>query len=201
MVKLQKGWVFHMGSVVDPSQGISYRYGFGFWGKCLIFPIDSLSDIQINEGLLRKDSQFKLNIIDKVFDVSLNTSSLNDNLLKIKINGFEGKAVFMMENEDSNLNIENYKSNLYFPFTNSTNALVLSLNDRKAENVLISGGKGSSLASLNHLSEKLKNKINIKIPKGIVVTTNAYKLFVGQYKQINNSINKLKTYVRYEHYI
>ncbi|CAG2105187.1 unnamed protein product [Medioppia subpectinata] len=128
----KKGWVFHIGSVVDPSQGI---------------------------------------------------------------NGFEGKAVFMSEDEDNYLDIENIDNNLYFPYANTTNELVLSLNDRKAENVLTSGGKGSSLASLNHLSAKLKNSIDIRIPKGIVVTCSAYKLFVKHNKQIDSCIQKLKSAV------
>ncbi|CAG2105185.1 unnamed protein product [Medioppia subpectinata] len=66
---------------------------------------------------------------------------------------------------------------------------------KKAENVLTSGGKGSSLASLNHLSAKLKNSIDIRIPKGIVVTCSAYKLFVKHNKQIDSCIQKLKSAV------
>ena len=176
----------------------SYRYGFGFWGKTFMFPIESLSNIDLNSLSETNETNFSLSVSHKVFEVSIK-GLVTENVFRIEINGIEGRALLSHQNEaEHRINKEICQDHqLYFPFMTETNDLVLPLNDRKAENVLISGGKGSSLASLNYLRQNLQNSVNVEIPKGIVVTCNAYKLMLDQNKDIDNYINNMKRVVRF----
>ena len=162
-----------------------------------MFPVDSLSDIDLKTLLLKKESTLSLSVCGKVFDVSIVKESTDDQFFQIKINGFEGRGVYTVDNGFKNEEkiIENEN---YFPFISKTDALVLPIADENAEDVSISGGKGSSLSALNRLCAKLEGKINFDVPKGIVVTCNAYKLMIDSNKQIRDAIDSLKSVVRFE---
>ena len=131
-----------------------------------------------------------------MFDVWMDEGSTIDQFCSIKINGDDGRALMFVDDETESKQTINLKNELYFPFIEKTDALVLPLNDRRAENVLISGGKGSSLASMNFLKTKLTNSLSIDIPKGIVVTSNGYQVMLNNNKQIKSSIEKMKSTLR-----
>ncbi|CAG2168975.1 unnamed protein product [Oppiella nova] len=64
-----------------------------------------------------------------------------------------------------------------------------------AKRVELSGGKGSSLAVLKGLSEKLikDNYENpFKVPNGVIVTTNAYQRLLREYKDLSQEIQELE---------
>ncbi|GBM32722.1 Putative phosphoenolpyruvate synthase [Araneus ventricosus] len=65
--------------------------------------------------------------------------------------------------------------------------LVTHFSEKTCQNPEISGGKGSSLGKLTELSKELQNFV---VPKGIVVTTSAYELFVTD--DILNEIKNLE---------
>ncbi len=145
---------------------------------------------------MENEFNFSLSAFGKVFNVTVSKGRLNKNILEIKINGHEGRAVYMSENEKIDLKAP--KCEIHFPCDEKTNELVLPLTNKQAENVLISGGKGSSLAFLKTLSTKLETE-NFEVPNGIIVTCNAYELMVKKNERIINCIEKLKTLVRYKH--
>jgi phosphoenolpyruvate synthase/pyruvate phosphate dikinase len=100
-------------------------------------------------------------------------------------------------NESERIKSEVPKCEIHFPCADKTNELVLLLSNPKSENLLSSGGKGSSLASLKILSKQIDKSKEFEVPDGIIVTGNAYELMVNNNKQIADSIKKLKTFVRY----
>ena len=74
-------------------------------------------------------------------------------------------------------------------------SLVLGLNEENAKSVDLCGGKGSSLAVLMSLSQKLveenyENKYSVG--DGIVVTTNAYQRLIEEYEDIEKEIRDLE---------
>lgn len=94
-----------------------------------------------------------------------------------------------IDNEFEKCNISNKPIDL-----KKDSSLVLSLNEEMAKSVELSGGKGSSLSQLMHLSEKLteeKCENNFKVPNGIIVTTNAYKQIIKE-TNLEKDINKLE---------
>lgn len=172
-----------------------------FWGRTTINPIVSLSDIDIST--LKANSSFTLSSWDRVFEVQVNEVSDSTNIWRIQVNGSQGKAIFSVDDEQESRQMkDNLQTNdIYFPSFETTEALVLPLNDRRAENVLISGGKASSLASMNFLRTKLTDSLSVEIPKGIVVTSNGYQLMIDENKHIKRSIEKMNLVVRYAHYV
>jgi len=127
--------------------------------------------------------------------VTVSKGRLNRNILEIKINGHEGRAVFMKEKDK--IKFEVPEKEIHFPCSDKTSQLVLPITNQTAQNVLISGGKGSSLASLKILSKKLEKSETLEVPDGIIVTCNAYELMIDKNKQISDAIQNLKTLVRY----
>src|SRR5690625_3347411 len=63
--------------------------------------------------------------------------------------------------------------------TNPEESLVLSLDDRRARSVALTGGKGASLAQLKHLSRQLDDENDhhrrYQVPNGLVVSTVAFQ--------------------------
>jgi hypothetical protein len=131
---------------------------------------------------LENEFNFSLSAFGKVFNVTVSKGRLNKNILEIKINGHEGRAVYMSENEKIDLKAP--KCEIHFPCDEKTNELVLPLTNKQAENLLVSGGKGSSLASLKTLSKKLEETENFEVPNGIIVTSNAYELMVKNMSEL-----------------
>lgn len=176
----------------------SYRNGFIFWGRTTTNPIESLTDIDLNDSSLAKNKMFSITSGDTVFNVTLDDVPIIDQICSIKINGDEGRALMVVDDElDIRQSKFNLNKDLYFPFAEITDALVLPLSDRRAENVLTSGGKGSSLASMNFLKTKLTNSLSIDVPKGIVVTSNGYRMMLNKNKQIQSCIDRMKSTIRY----
>ena len=74
-------------------------------------------------------------------------------------------------------------------------SLVLAFSEDNAKSVDLTGGKGSSLAELMSLSYIITNEKSyntFKVPNGVVVTTNAYKRLLQEYKDINESLKDLE---------
>ena len=211
---------FHIGTVVDQNRNLryvfpfdfiektfisadSYRYGYGFMGKCPIVAINSLSKIEFSFISLTQELNIKFTVSEKMFNVSFDKSLVNESSLRIQINGFEGRAIFSYDSigyDSYETSLENQllrEDHIFRPFVSQIKALVLSLNSKEAQNASISGGKGSSLASLNQLCETLEDSVNFEVPKGIVVTSNAYQLMIDLNKNIRDSIETMKRVVRF----
>lgn len=118
--------------------------------------------------------------------------NLDFQIIDIKINGAEGRAVFMQEN-DGFKSLETPISELHFPCNKQTQSLVLPLSELQAENETLTGGKGSSLASLYVLSKKYDNFI---VPNGIIVTTNAYQKMLQENSDIRKQVEQLQSLIR-----
>ena len=103
--------------------------------------------------------------------------------------------------ESERIRLEAPKGDIHFACNEKTSELVLPLSNALAENFFISGGKGSSLASLKILSKKLDTNESIRIPDGLIVTCNAYELMIKHNNQIADSIKNLKTFVRFNQFI
>ena len=74
-------------------------------------------------------------------------------------------------------------------------SLVLAFSEDNAKSVDLTGGKGSSLAELMSLSHIITNESSnntFKVPNGVIVTTNAYKRLLEEYKDINKSVKDLE---------
>lgn len=71
-------------------------------------------------------------------------------------------------------------------------ALVVSLQEKVARSVELTGGKGASLAQLKTLSEKLENhKDTFKVPDGLVVTTSAFSVQVKSISEFDSKFKEL----------
>jgi len=112
--------------------------------------------------------------------------------LNIKINGHDGRGVYVNDNGFEKIQIAN-DLKLHVPCERVTSDLVIPICQSEAENVLMSGGKGSSLSSLNILSKTLnKNNVLFEVPNGVIITTNAYQFMINKYPSIISAIEKLQ---------
>ena len=79
--------------------------------------------------------------------------------------------------------------NLNFDEIRPSTKQVLSLETLDACNEEISGGKGTSLAQMITIQDKL----NVEIPKGVVLTTNALENHLAQNSNIRTLLENLQT--------
>ncbi|CAL1271880.1 unnamed protein product [Larinioides sclopetarius] len=99
----------------------------------------------------------------------------------IVITGKMMKPVRKSINNESSISIqpgEDTARSSYVPFTSEVvpYILVSHFSEKTCQNLAITGGKGSSLGKLTELSKESQNQF--VVPKGIVVTTSAYEMFV-----------------------
>jgi Pyruvate phosphate dikinase, AMP/ATP-binding domain len=122
----------------------------------------------------------------------LDYDNIDSQIIDIKINGAEGRAVFLQENGGFKP-LETPISELRFPCNKQTQSLVVPLSEMQAENETLTGGKGSSLSSLYILSKKC-NTFNV--PNGIIVTTNAYQKMLQENSGIRKQVEQLQSLIR-----
>ncbi|KAF8792170.1 putative phosphoenolpyruvate synthase like protein [Argiope bruennichi] len=88
---------------------------------------------------------------------------------------------------------ENTMDSSYIPFASQVIPciLVTHFSEKTCQDPEITGGKGSSLGKLTELSNELQGKF--VVPKGVVVTTSAYQLFVTDHilEEVKNLENVL----------
>lgn len=137
------------------------------------------------------DNKFKLEIEEekREFDVEIGDQiDCYDtfSVYYLKLNGHIGKCLVFTEEFKENIN-DLPKQRISDKLVQD---LVLSIEDIKAKNVVLSGGKGSSLAALTQMANISENKF--LVPKGLIVTTNAYKELIDESQEISNKIDELE---------
>lgn len=70
--------------------------------------------------------------------------------------------------------------------------LAHSFTDYNAQSLLISGGKGASLALLTAALSINNNKLNFKVPPGFVLSVSAFELQIGRNRHLQAAIEKIK---------
>ncbi|XP_055938653.1 putative phosphoenolpyruvate synthase isoform X2 [Argiope bruennichi] len=122
-------------------------------------------------------------------DFELNSLSVKERklLLGKEFNSFaEGQAGkgIVIKGKIRNISRKTFPKPSTFPSQSAT-ALVVHFSEGICQNSDLTGGKGSSLGKLTELSKELQNFV---VPNGIIVTTNAYELFVTDdiLKEIRN---------------
>lgn len=152
-----------------------------------VVAIDGLENLPNQDGSLSFSLTLKSTLKD--FQVEIFKKETSTPFLNLKLNGHAGQAIVIdtFKESKSSLNFDQ----MYLPIEELSSALVLNFDGRAAANVNISGGKGSSLAILSRLSNKIHNQIitsdlestkhlkSFTVPKGVIVTTNAYSLFIA----------------------
>ncbi|GBN25855.1 Putative phosphoenolpyruvate synthase, partial [Araneus ventricosus] len=129
--------------------------------------------------------------------------------LDFELNSLSGKETISLRGKESNslvggqigrgivikgkirkLSRNNMPKSSSYPNESET-PLAVHLSEKICRNPGLTGGKGSSLGKLTELSKEFQTEF--EVPKGIVVTTRAYKLFVNEdiLKEIKNLENVL----------
>ena len=179
----------------------SYRYGYGYLGLGQVFPITGtsleLNDVNKIEDLfgssneLNSQLKFKIDIEPerRHFEVIIEKRDEFKNVFvcDITLNGCEGKAVVIIDDNSQEVitSVNEIK-----PTNEKLENLVLKIGDQNSDEVIYSGGKGASLASLSKLSES--NTIKFFVPRGVIVTTNSYEFLLKQNKLIKDKIDSLQ---------
>ncbi len=179
----------------------SYRYGYGYLGLGQVFPITGttlpLNDINKIEDLFESsnelNSQLKFRIDiepeKRHFEVIIEKRDEFKNVFvcDLTLNGCEGKAVVIIDDNSQEVitSVNEIK-----PKNEKLENLVLKIGDENSDEVIYSGGKGASLASLSELSKS--NGIKFLVPRGVIVTTNSYEFLLKQNKLIKDKIDSLQ---------
>ena len=103
----------------------------------------------------------------------------------LKLNGHKGKCLIIRDNYQNIVDLNSKES----PISEVLDS-VLNISDIRSVNIEVSGGKGASLAALNQLSNK--SETTFVVPKGLIVTTNAYKYLIDGSDDLENEIDKLE---------
>jgi len=171
--------------------GLKYRFGYLFQKKGRFLKLKNLS---LNgpdfEDITEKDLiHFKATFDDKDYNFVIEKHG-NSFAKRLLINESEGMCYILEENETQvQESVKTYKS------VANDLSLVLGFSEQNAKRVELSGGKGSSLAVLKELGEKLikdnyENPFNV--PNGVIVTTNAYQRLLREYKDLSQEIQELE---------
>ncbi|RWS27704.1 uncharacterized protein B4U80_12851 [Leptotrombidium deliense] len=194
------GIAFDVGFISNDVLHYSYSYGLVKNSKGIV---EAISQSQ-NEML-----SFANNCCEIVMKTSKHRFVVmldggNKYLRNAKIDGFETKCITL--NDDYKSFFDNLRGNQSsnvlhtYPVSDikeSSSDLVLTLDNIKAQNVNLSGGKGSSLVALTRLSE-ISNRF--KVPKGLIVTSNAYNILLEENNEILQQLQKLEKLTWYVNY-
>ena len=189
----KKGVAFHIGLINDKT--FFNRYGYAKWIIGAVKPLKELTlqnkDIEMlptSESKVKFKAKF---VGEKEFTFEIYPKEKGEITQKLLIDGQQGRCLVVVDDDK-----EWQKSDVTpMSKTLKEDALVLSLNDNSASQNELTGGKGSSLANLMKLSSQLSEKeesTKFNVPKGIVVTTNAYDLLLKENQKIEAEINKLQ---------
>ena len=170
------------------------RYGYVSLGTGSVYPISGISStfkelesIGTSEPMTER---IKIEIEEqkREFDVEIGSKVEefeNWIIFEMKLNGHNGRCLVVKEDFNENVNNFLNESEKKLP-----QDLVIAINDIRAKNVELSGGKGASLAALTQIASTSQSKF--EVPKGIIVTTNAYKELIEESDLIVNEINRLE---------
>lgn len=179
----------------------SYRYGYSYFGLGPVFAISSMTTNdsikeQINNGV---NTQIKFSFaidsekrnFDVIIDKSIQETIGNIIVCDLKMNEKDGKAIIVIEDRISEPivippQIESYECTNF----------VLKIGDEHSKSVTYSGGKGASLSALFELSKSCE--IQFIVPRGIIITTNAYKFLLSQNSYFANEMQTFEKIVWYE---
>ncbi|RWS28461.1 uncharacterized protein B4U80_12792 [Leptotrombidium deliense] len=204
---VKDGIGFHCGILKEDTSGKRFNYGHFFTGVNVVFPIEKTESlVQEFDSLLNNaNTSIKMiaegpRIVTANIDAALKSCEWFS-IHKLKINGFEGLSVFIddgnMEKEEMSLynqlcHFDRYK--IAVSEKSLTNDFVMSIGDPNSISSEISGGKGMSLSQLTVLLEEkeVKEKFNYTVPQGVIVTTNAYKEYLKENKDVKNAIETLQ---------
>jgi len=161
-----------------------------FWKPGFVHAIKDIS-LSVNDfnGLNNKSKiAFSIKALHRTIKIEID-SKVNENFRKIKANGVDGVCLIINEEENQ---LENKLSIKQTFKLNECQSLVLSFEEEESQRVELSGGKGSSLAKLLELSAQNNDKFSV--PKGVIVSTNAYNLLLKD-KTIKSEIESLQKLV------
>ena len=107
-------------------------------------------------------------------------------IYELKLNGNNGRCLVMTE-EFNEMFCDSIHQQKEITLAKDR---VISISDVRANNVALSGGKGASLAALTHLAND--SELEYFVPKGIIVTTNAYLELIEESPLISDGIEKIE---------
>ena len=173
-------------------------YGWGLSSHGTVFPIQDLKTVQqtTEDKSFTVPNCFKLKINGKylsVEDVIFRRNGPFNAIFVLQINGHKSCGLLVEDKVLFN-EIKPFEPNKdllnLFTFEESQE-LVLGFDEPNASNEAITGGKGSSLSLLKRLSNLEEN--DFIVPKGFVVTTNAYKMVFKENPDLEKAVKKLQT--------
>ncbi|RWS04540.1 Cleft lip and palate transmembrane protein 1-like protein, partial [Dinothrombium tinctorium] len=193
----KNGHGFSIGFVHDKERNIKYMYGLvkdisGVLRKVKRITLQN-SDL---ESIPAESFDFLIETKENNFKINVKSEISNQNLSRdATIDESDAKCIAFYEDygEDYFSRIKNKNHAFIYSVANVAEKnceLVLPLSDKKAQSVIISGGKGSSLASLTTLSKILNEKF--KVPRGLIVTSNAYDLLLEENEDLKKAIDNLQ---------
>ncbi|XP_054166684.1 prodigiosin synthesizing transferase PigC-like [Oppia nitens] len=184
------GFGFHLGYVCNEN-GSEYRFGFLFRKMGRFFKLQKLSLLSSDFNDLKDRNLIHFTATFDNKDYNFVIEKLENNFAKrLIINDSEGMC-FITEEIDTEVQQQIQSINNI----QKDSSLVLGLNEESAQRVDLTGGKGSSLAVLMNLSQKLaKNnyKQQFSVANGVVVTTNAYEILLTENKDLLKAIENLE---------
>ncbi|RWS16195.1 Cleft lip and palate transmembrane protein 1-like protein [Dinothrombium tinctorium] len=189
---------FSVGYVHNKAKNIRYIYGLfkdisGVLKKVKRITLQN-SDL---ESISANNFNFLIETKENIIEVIVKNDLSNGDLLRnAKVDESEAKCIAIYEEfgEDHFSEIRRKKYPLAYSVANMTDIssdLILPLSDEKGQSVIVSGGKGSSLVYLATLSRILNEKF--KVPKGFILTSNAYNLLLQENEDLRKEIDTLQS--------
>ncbi|RWS27701.1 putative phosphoenolpyruvate synthase-like protein [Leptotrombidium deliense] len=192
----KNGIAISVGSVSNKKHQYKYSYGLVTNNK----GIDGVTDITTKKNVIEKISlkafEFQVSTGSNMYAVSVG----RDNKKFIRdavINQVEAKCVCFYDTFHITVDSSIMYNELSFAYqseytSKATNDLVIPLSDKHATSVQLSGGKGSSLAILSRMTSLSRITPRFQVPKGIVVTSNAFNSFLEKNNQVLRRIDLLE---------
>ncbi|XP_013793791.2 uncharacterized protein LOC106477813, partial [Limulus polyphemus] len=190
----KNGGLFHIGAVSLPGIVSNLIYGHYIHSNSMLFPITTCNfklPLVAEDKQVPRFERFTFGAGDKTFQCTVNMQDhLCDFVSENTEQHFKQCTIKLNRNYGSGITVFKYGINEAITQPVSTfmnifrelpklDSLVVDFDGPNCQQTTLTGGKGSSLAKLTAISRQTNSFI---VPKGVVVTTSAYKEFIKKGK-------------------